>query len=102
GFQPAFWDIAPDARPMLRSPHTGRLALRLRPVAGTYAQQTVTDLQPDTTYRLTAWGRVEHPGEVLAFGVRDHGETRITTDEYTRAEVVFTTGTDETSARVYC
>ncbi len=102
GLQPAFWDVSPDARPLLRSPHSGRLALRLRPVEGAYGQQTISNLQPDTTYRLTAWGRVDQAGETLAFGARGHSEQIISDSEYTQAAVTFTTASDETSAIIYC
>lgn len=102
GLQPAFWEIAPDARPLLRNPHSGRFSMRLRPVAGTYAQQTIQNLKPETTYLLSAWGQLENAGETLWIGVRDHDAATLTSAEYTQARVTFTTGADETSVTIYC
>ncbi|MFJ8112336.1 carbohydrate binding domain-containing protein [Streptomyces sp. NPDC096132] len=70
------------------------------------ANQTLTGLSPNTTYLLTGWAKVATAGETLAIGVKNFGGTEtytnIATTSYTQAAVLFTTGSSNTSALIYC
>ncbi len=68
-------------------------------------EQVVNGLKPATTYTMTAYGKVGTSKE-LALGVKEYNgaETAskvITSSEYERVELTFTTGAASTSAKVY-
>ncbi|GAB3953964.1 hypothetical protein GCM10029976_095250 [Kribbella albertanoniae] len=81
---------------------TGTTAARLTGGEGTF-EQTVNDLTPSTTYTLRGWARTDSQG--VWIGVKRYGGTetnvRITSPQYTRGEVTFTTGSTNDSAVIY-
>ncbi|WP_416982567.1 carbohydrate binding domain-containing protein [Streptomyces sp. T028] len=84
---------------------TGTYALTTA-ASGSGANQALTGLSPNTTYLLTGWAKVANAGETLAIGVKSFGGTEtytnIATTAYTQAAVLFTTGSSNTTATVYC
>ena len=73
--------------------------------AGSDLEQVINGLSPNTTYTLTAWGKVAVAGDQLYIGVKDFGGTEtsqiVTVTSYTQAIVTFTTGASSTSAKIY-
>ncbi|MFC4775726.1 CARDB domain-containing protein [Paenibacillus sp. GCM10023252] len=67
-------------------------------------EQTVTGLKPNTTYTLTAWGKVTSGG-AGTIGVNNYGGTLVkstfSTNEYTKQTLNFTTGASNTTALIY-
>ncbi|MFF7643785.1 carbohydrate binding domain-containing protein [Streptomyces canus] len=84
---------------------TGTYALTTQ-ASGSGANQNITGLSPNTTYLLTGWAKVANAGETLAIGVKNYGGTEtftnVATTSYSQAAVLFTTGSTNTSALVYC
>ncbi|MGW1782670.1 carbohydrate binding domain-containing protein [Streptomyces sp. NPDC002143] len=84
---------------------TGSYALTTQ-ASGSGANRALTGLSPSTTYLLTGWGKVATAGETLAIGVKSYGGTEtftnVATTSYTQAAVLFTTGSSNTTATVYC
>ncbi|MFI1028621.1 hypothetical protein [Streptomyces sp. NPDC020951] len=84
---------------------TGGYALTTA-ASGSGANRSLTGLSPNTTYLLTGWAKVANAGENLAIGVKGFGSTEtytnIATTSYTQAAVVFTSGSANTTATVYC
>ena len=84
--------------------HSGSFGLATG-VANSGVQQTITGLQPGTTYVLTGWLRAAS-GEQIALGVKSFGAAEyfrnVAGATYAPAAVVFTTGTNNTQANVYC
>ncbi|MGW0425138.1 carbohydrate binding domain-containing protein [Streptomyces sp. NPDC003015] len=84
---------------------TGGFALTTQ-ASGSGANQTLSGLSPNTTYLLTGWAKVANAGETLAIGVKNYGGTEtftnIATTSYTEAAVLFTTGSTNTTATIYC
>lgn len=73
-------------------------------VSNSGAQQTITGLQPGTSYVLSGWLRAA-AGENIALGVKSNGTTEAfqqLSGVYGPATVTFTTGTNVSSATVYC
>lgn len=69
-------------------------------------EQLVTGLNPDTTYVLTAWGKVSGKTNNIYMGIKDFGgedkiEYKIGSSAYVKRAVQFKTGADSTSAAVY-
>jgi hypothetical protein len=68
-------------------------------------QQTITGLQPGTTYVLTGWLHAVS-GEEIALGVKSFGAAEyfrsVAGATYAQGAVVFTTGTANTQATIYC
>lgn len=87
------------------APHTGDYAALLSGSASGI-EQTVSGLLPDTTYRLSGLGQ-SADGGVAVFGVKNYGGTF--TDAwgfeqgtgYVHKEIEFTTGSANTSAKIY-
>ena len=71
---------------------------------GASAEQTITGLQPNTTYRIQAWVKSTDKSEVRV-GAKSYGGSdvyaRVYKDTYGEAYVLFTTGSSNTSAIVY-
>lgn len=68
------------------------------------AYRTVTGLAPNTTYRYSAWVKVE-PGNQGFLYVKNHGQSEVrssaaTSSTYTQLSVTFTTGAGVTSAEL--
>jgi hypothetical protein len=84
---------------------TGGYALTTQ-ASGSGANQNLTGLSPNTTYLLTGWAKVANAGETLAIGVKNYGGTEtftnVATTSYSQAAMLFTTGSTNTSALVYC
>ncbi|MER5864877.1 carbohydrate binding domain-containing protein [Kitasatospora sp. NPDC002040] len=86
--------------------HSGTRAVKVGP-AQAAAEQVVT-LAPNTTYRLSGWGRVSAAGTELSLGVKQYdalGSTTraaFTTTDWSAGGTTFTTGPGATSARIYC
>lgn len=68
-------------------------------------EQTVTGLQPNTTYTLKVQGKVSVSGVNGTVGVKNFGGTTITTSvvstSYVPLSITFTTGSSSTSAVIY-
>jgi len=73
--------------------------------ANSGVQQTISGLQPGTTYVLTGWLHAV-AGEQIALGVKTFGAAesyqQVTGATYGPAALAFTTGTTNTQATVYC
>jgi beta-glucanase (GH16 family) len=72
--------------------------------SGNGSEQYVTGLRPNTTYRLSGWGKVE--GELsMGIGAKNYGGPQkmvnFTTSEYTEGSVTFSTGLSNTSAVIF-
>jgi hypothetical protein len=84
--------------------HSGSFGLATG-AANSGVQQTISGLQPGTTYVLTGWLHAVS-GEQIALGVKSFGAAEsfhaVTGATYAPAAVVFTTGTASTQATVYC
>ncbi len=70
------------------------------------AWQRLTDLQPNTTYKVTAWARVFAGNESAVIGVRNSGSTnasRAVTDSnaFQQVSMTFKTGISNRSADLY-
>ncbi|MBC8160162.1 MAG: carbohydrate binding domain-containing protein [Roseiflexaceae bacterium] len=83
---------------------TGTYAARLSgAVVG--VEQTVSGLTPNMTYTLSGWAKVGAVGENIFIGVKDFGgietSTTVTTASYSQGTVVFTTGSGNTTAKIY-
>ncbi|MCX5422618.1 carbohydrate binding domain-containing protein [Streptomyces sp. NBC_00078] len=85
--------------------HTGTHSLQTG-ASGNGANQNLTGLTPNTTYLLTGWAKVANAGETLAIGVKNYGGTEtftnVATTSYSEAAVLFTTGSTNTTATLYC
>lgn len=81
--------------------HSGSYAVKLPTSTG--IDQFVT-VKPNTTYTMTAWGKVAAGGTML-FGVKSYGGTEIsntiTSTSYTQGSITFTTGATNTKADIY-
>lgn len=88
----------------------GRRALRVDGNAGadpaSSAQQTVYGLKPNRRYRLSAYVKTLMQG-IARLGAKDYGGVErhtegISTHEYHKITLEFTTGSSATSAAIYC
>ncbi|WP_181804444.1 carbohydrate binding domain-containing protein [Streptomyces shenzhenensis] len=74
--------------------------------SGSGVEQALSGLSPNTTYLLTGWAKVANAGETLAIGVKNYGGTEtftnVATTSYSEAAVLFTTGSANTTATLYC
>ncbi|MFC5665220.1 carbohydrate binding domain-containing protein [Kitasatospora misakiensis] len=90
--------VASNARTGTSSLQTG--------ASGSGVEQALTGLSPNTTYLLTGWAKVANAGETLAIGVKNYGGTETSTNlsatSYGEAAVLFTTGSTNTQATIYC
>ncbi len=88
--------------------HGGNYSAKLEYLGGNDSsafEQVVTGLQPNTSYTLKAWAKVENSSARVYLGVRDYSgpETNISTQStvYTQLTLNFTTGSNDTSAKIY-
>ncbi|MCX5209038.1 right-handed parallel beta-helix repeat-containing protein [Kitasatospora sp. NBC_00240] len=86
--------------------HTGGFGVRVGPSPAA-AEQVVT-VAPNTTYRLSGWGRVSATGTEVSLGAKQYdaagSSTRagFTATTYALGSTQFTTGPGATTARIYC
>jgi thermitase len=70
-----------------------------------FVKQTLTGLEPNTTYQVSAWAKVYTNGEVGIVGVRNHGdspvEVRFGTVDFQEIKLTFKTGAQSTTAELY-
>lgn len=87
------------------SPHVGKTSLRLDD-GSSAAEQRVFGLKPSTRYRVSASVKGLSAGFEARLGVKEHGAeeafTRVTSVDWKSVTLDFTTGTQSTSALVYC
>ncbi len=90
--------VASDAK-------SGTNAMRLTGV-GSGTEQLVTGLNPNTSYTLKVWIKTASAGDTVLLGVKDFGSTQITqassSTAYTQLSVTLTTGSANTSAKIFC
>ena len=76
----------------------------LQATASNGAEQRVTGLEPNSSYRLSGWGMSAGP-EAILIGVKDYGgeELRVSFSEteYSEDSLTFTTGLSNTQATIY-
>ncbi|MFC0625102.1 glycoside hydrolase domain-containing protein [Kribbella deserti] len=81
---------------------SGAKAARISGGEGTF-EQTVTGLRANTKYRLSGYAKTD--AQEVWIGVKNYGgteaNTKFTSAEYTRGDVIFTTGPASTSAIIY-
>ncbi len=96
------WNIWGGATRVEKSAKHGAWALQA--TNGNGAEQLVEQLEPNTTYRLSGWGKTED-STPMTIGVKFHGydETNIpfSSSTYTEAAFEFTTGFGNTTAIIY-
>jgi len=96
------WSIWGGATRVDTHAHTGDWALQATTSNG--AEQVVTGLEPNATYRLSGWGRTDGPDPML-IGVKDHGGEEqalsFTDTDYQEDALTFTTGLSNTTAVIY-
>ncbi|MBC2174597.1 toxin Cry1Ac domain D-VI-related protein [Listeria booriae] len=67
-------------------------------------EQTIQGLRPNTNYVITFYGKVDD-GTFLSAGIKNHGNTqqsiRVTTADYSKGQIAFTTGASATSATFF-
>ena len=98
----AAWGIWGGAERVESDAQDGRWALRATRQNG--AEQRVEGLTPNTTYRLSGWGKAEGEEPIL-IGAKQYGgaEVRLAFGDaaYTYDSLIFTTGAGDTSAVIY-
>ncbi|MDQ8736422.1 S-layer homology domain-containing protein [Paenibacillus sp. LHD-38] len=69
-------------------------------------EQKLSNLRPNTTYVLTAYGKVTDSLDKMDIGVKDYGAGQVVRNigslDYSEATFKFTTGPESTSAAVFC
>ncbi|MFZ4546161.1 MAG: carbohydrate binding domain-containing protein [Bacteroidales bacterium] len=74
-------------------------------VYGSGAAQQIITVSPNTTYTLAGWGKVTAAGQSALLGVKEYGGTETTASftgtSYTQESVTFTTGSTNTTAKIY-
>lgn len=68
--------------------------------------QVISNLKPNTTYKLSAWFYGDKPGVKFGVGVKDYGGTEKSVEsnvvgEYVHLTLDFKTGASNTSAKIY-
>jgi hypothetical protein len=87
--------------------HSGSYAIQLPGGPGSGAEQTITELNPNTTYLLTGWGETGATGGCIYVGAKQYDGTSneqrqcLSSTSYTSGTVTFTTGASNTSAIIY-
>lgn len=83
---------------------SGTTSIRMQPIGK--LTQKITGLSPNTSYRLTAWAKVDAKSDAVSFRVKDFGRSTVSTSTTTQHQVfkpvslVFTTGAKNTSAEL--
>ena len=86
--------------------YCSKLSWNNAPAGASGVGQDVVGLAPNTTYKLSAWGRNNWQGTILGVknfdGTTSEQQQNINTgDSYGRGEVTFTTGASNTTATIY-
>ena len=96
------WNLYSGASRVDNNTQSGSWAVKLGNNNG--AEQKITGLRPNTTYRVTGWAKVTGPN-AMRIGVKRHGGNvksyRFSSSTYTQGSFTFTTGFGATSAIVY-
>nr|WP_131724710.1 carbohydrate binding domain-containing protein [Paenibacillus solani] len=82
--------------------------------SGTYAVQLsggpasaeqIVNLEPNTTYTLTGYGKTADSSQPVRIGVKNYGGAEqysvINTTSYSQGSITFTTGSSNTTATIY-
>jgi beta-glucanase (GH16 family) len=97
------WNRYGGAQVVGSGQRSGSRALRITGYGG--AEQVITGLQPNTTYTLGGYARVDVAGTPAEIGVKNYGGSQLTATitgtSYTRGTVTFTTGPTSTMATVF-
>ncbi|HEX6686849.1 MAG TPA: Calx-beta domain-containing protein, partial [Candidatus Limnocylindrales bacterium] len=68
-------------------------------------EQTITGLQPNTTYKIRGFLKAHSAGQSVRLGVKNHGAAEafqeVTSTSWTETTLDFTTGASSTSATIY-
>jgi hypothetical protein len=77
------WYVEEDVEPTTTETHSGNTALRLGPSGAGYIDQWIASITPDTTYKLSGWGKVSTDGETGEIGLvlRDGNGVRLDAEE---------------------
>lgn len=102
------WQFKGDTSVVTGQARTGDYATRVG-VGDSAAEQVVTGLKPNTTYRLKVWTKVENEpgkeGAQICLGMKEYGNpeagVRTSSLTYTPLSIEFTTGATNTSARIF-
>jgi len=85
--------------------NTGKYAVLEQGTTATSAEQTVTNLLPNTTYTFGGYGKVGAAGQSVSIGVKNYGGSQVsdvvTSTTYQNGSVTFTTGATNTQATVF-
>lgn len=84
--------------------HNGSYAGVIKKITGQTTIEQTFAVQPDTTYRISAYAKVLDPQLEIQFGVKGSGidkSIRVTSPDYTLQTIEFTTGSSTNSATVY-
>ncbi|MBC1890692.1 toxin Cry1Ac domain D-VI-related protein [Listeria booriae] len=95
------WKAATASTPVVVT-ENGNKVLKLE--GNSSVEQTITGLLPNTTYTVSAYGKVEE-GARLAVGVKSFGGSQtnayVTSSDYAQGTLTFTTGATNTSAIIF-
>lgn len=77
------WYVEEDVEPTTTETHSGSTALRLGPSGAGYIDQWIASVTPDTTFKLSGWGKVSTDGETGEIGLvlRDGNGVRLDAEE---------------------
>jgi arabinogalactan endo-1,4-beta-galactosidase len=98
------WTVWNSATVTSSGQRSGSFAGQITSSAGSL-EQVVTGLTPNTTYELRGWARVTSGNSTVYVGVKEFGSTETnsptTSTSYVERIVQFTTGSANTSAKIY-
>lgn len=98
-----YWKYYGGAKVESVDPRSGAYSALVPKSAG--FEQTISGLQPNTSYTLSAYLKVTASSSSIALGVKNHGGTQIaksvTNSSYTLVTIVFKTGATNTSAKIF-
>lgn len=96
------WTLSIGASRLATNAYSGSYALTATDNSG--ANQTISNLTPNTSYLLTGWLKSSN-GAAVSLGVKWHGGNELsvqtTSNVYTQLSIPFTTGPASTTAVVY-
>lgn len=97
------WVLSSGTTRITSDPQSGSFSITASDNSG--ATQTITGLEPNTTYVLTGWLK-SSSNNAVQLGVKWHGGNELisqtTSTAYVQLSVKFTTGPASTSAVIYC